>query len=236
MRTTRFVTAITLGLGLAGVAAAATKRTLRLPVPGGEQRLTYDPQKVGDSELTFAASLSPRAMPSGLAPHALERCLPHDARYQDCGSRDIEAPAYLSNGEVNVRLNQQELDRLAALKVAPELQPALAWLRRSVSFYAQLEEHRLAFLRSHDPTILALPIEGIEPSKVCAPALAKVRTLDYGKAQSLALRLDWHGCMSEAFSARHGEIPAAPWEAFKKAHDVAETFSTDRDEPAPRSP
>jgi hypothetical protein len=223
-----FAVSLVLALAEAAAAELPVTKVLRLPVPGGEQLLSYDPNRISEADLTFAASLSPRAMPQGVAPHSLERCLPHDARYHDCGSRDVEAATYLSNGEVNVRLNQQELDRLGTRKVAPELLPALVWLRRSVAFYADLEEHRLAFLRSHDPTILSTAVDGIEPKKVCASTIAKVRALPYGTEQARILKVEWHDCMSTAFSARHGEVPAAPWEAFLRATGTSESFVKDK--------
>lgn len=205
-------------------AIRATAQTLRLPVVAGELELVFDPRKISEAELTAAVDLSPWGLPDGHAPYSIERCLPQDNRYVDCGSRDIDAPGYLTNGEINMQRNQAALEQARATKVVPAMQPALDWKIRSMTFYIALEEHRLAFLRTHDPTILRRPIEGIDPMKSCAAVVKKVIELPYGKEQSQALRVDWQNCMNAATGDRFTAVPKEPWQNLLKTTGTTETL------------
>lgn len=198
--------------------------TLRLSIVAGELELVFDPNKISERELTAAVELSPWGLPDGHAPYSIERCLPQDNRYVDCGSRDIDAPGYLTNGEINMQRNQAALEQARATKVPALMQPALEWKLRSMTFYIALEEHRLAFLRTHDPTILRRPIEGVDPMKSCAEPVRKVIDLPYGKEQSRALRVDWQNCMNAATGDRFTAVPKEPWLNLLKATGTTETL------------
>lgn len=198
--------------------------TLRLPIVAGELELVYDSSTITATELAAAVELSPWGLPDGHAPYSIERCLPQDNRYVDCGSRDIDAPGYLTNGEINMQRNQAALDQVRAQKVVPAMQPALDWKIRSMTFYIALEEHRLAFLRTHDPTILRRPIEGVDPMKSCATAVQKILDLPYGKEQSQALRIDWQSCMNAATGDRFSAVPKEPWLNLLKTTRTTETL------------
>ncbi len=206
----------------ASPSAAGKAKTLISAVSTGELRLTYDPDKISEATLRAAVELSPHAAPSGLIPRQLEMCVAGDPRYRDCGSRDIEAPHFLSNGEVNLAEGRKELDRVLQLVVPVELQPALSWLRRSVAFSLALAERKAQFAKTQVVDVLKLPIEGLDPQATCGKQLGEVERAPDRRARWRVVSFAWHNCMIEASANRLGEFPAAPWHAFLKAYGIRE--------------
>jgi hypothetical protein len=210
-------------LVLAPAAAGAAPRTLVFTTLYGEYHLAFDDTRIGESDLRALAVLSPHLAgwtSLAVAPR-LERCVAGESAYLAC-TRASDSPRFLWNARVNLDAGAATLRRLGELRAPAELEPVLAWLRRSLAFSLWLEETKLEFYRSRDVTVLARRYENAEPARGCAPALAAVDRALSRQAQDDLVALDWHNCVNDLGRRDIAGYPLPAWRRFLAAWDITE--------------
>jgi len=208
---------------LAPSAGDAAARTLVLPTLYGEYHLAFDDRRIAETELRALVVLSPHLAgwtSLAVAPR-LERCVAGEAAYLDC-TRASDSPRFLWNARVNLDAGAATLRRLGELRAPAELEPVLAWLRRSLAFSLWLEETKLEFYRSRDTAVLTRRYETAEPARGCAPALAAVRRAPTRQAQDDLVALDWHNCVNDLGRRDIADYPLPAWRRFLTAWEISE--------------
>lgn len=218
------VIAAVMVLAWSGLASAKPVK-IGIDMGNGTLVVTFDPKKISEADVRAAAALSPHA-PHGVITDSLSSCRDQAGALTACGSKPHTPakPEFFRDADTTVKLNRARVKELADQKVAKQLEPAKEWLRRQAAFFAGLEERKLAYFRSWKSADLAGTIEGIDGTKECAGAIAK---LDAAKTHDQKFQLaqyDWHNCMNERGHAVMGEFPEAPWKAFLKVTGVKARF------------
>ena len=218
-------------------AATAAGRTLVFTTLYGEYRLTFDDARMTEPELRALVVLSPHLAgwtSLAVAPR-LERCMAGEPVYLEC-ARASDSPRFLWNARVNLDAGAATLRGLGALRAPAQLEPVLAWLRRSLAFSLWLEETKLDFYRSRDAAVLARRYENAEPALGCAIAVAAVRRAPSRQEQDDLVALDWHNCVNALGRRDIGEYPLPAWQRFLGAWSISERLVETAPEPvaAPR--
>lgn len=154
----------------------------------------------------------------------LELCTKDDPAYVPCGQRDIRAPNFLKNAQVNLQKTRNGLAWLQHLSYPEELEPVAEFLQAGLLSSLWVQETRFKYYTSWDEKILKEAHEGLEPALACKEIfekLASVRTKieEYG-----VVRHDWSNCVNHASKNRLGHYPIAAWNSFLKAYGMTERY------------
>jgi hypothetical protein len=215
-----------LALLLMPAAAGAGPRTLVFPTLYGEYQLAFDDARIAEADVRTLVVLSPHLAgweSLAVAPR-LERCVPGDPAYLEC-TRASDSPRFLWNARANLDAGVATLRQLSDLRAPAELDPVIAWLRRSLAFSLWLEETKLDFYRSRDARVLVRGYEGSEPGRACAPAVAAVGRAASRQAQDDVVALEWHNCVNGLVRRGLGEYPVAAWQRFLATWGVKERIT-----------
>lgn len=210
-------------LCLVPAAAGAADRTLPFTTLYGEYQLAFDDARMAEADLRTLVVLSPHLAgwsSLAVAPR-LERCMTGEPGYLEC-VRGTDSPPFLWNARVNLDAGAATLRRLGALRAPAELEPVLAWLRRSLAFSLWLEETKLDFYRSRDVAVLTRRYERAEPAVGCAAAVAAVRRASSREEQDDRVALDWHNCVNALARRDIGDYPLPAWQGFLRAWSITE--------------
>jgi hypothetical protein len=206
--------------------AVAASRTLVFTTLHGEYQLTFDDARLREADLRALVVLSPHLAgwtSLAVAPR-LERCVAGDPAYLEC-TRASDSPRFLWNARVNLEAGAATLRTLGELRTPAELEPVLAWFRRSLAFSLWLEETKLDFYRSRDIAVLTRRYESAEPARGCGPAVAAVRAAPSRQEQDDAVGLEWHNCVNDLARRDIGDDPLAAWRRFLTSWGIGERIT-----------
>jgi hypothetical protein len=145
-----------------------------------------------------------------------------DAAYLDCEARTPVSPAFFWNARANLTKGLRTMAALDALRYPHELDPVVAYLKRSLAFSLWLEETRLAYYESWNEAVLARSYAGVQPALECAAALRAVATATSPEDKHHRVAQDWHNCVNSAVRRDLGSYPAPAWQAFLVAYGIRE--------------
>lgn len=202
--------------------AEAARTMLILQALDGEYKLTFDDSKFSVDHMRSLARISPRMSPEFSLSSYLELCIEGDLRYRTCGTREIDAPNFYWNAEVNLKGGQEALDFLRALAYPKELEPVVKYLESEGSFYQCLGQTMLNFLKSWDSGVLRNSCGKIDPSTHCSHSLLEIEGSRSTKVKYDLLKYKWYNCMNSVFRNRIGNYPLQVWENFLRTYGITE--------------
>lgn len=201
--------------------------TLSIRALQGEYVLTFDASRVSEARIKRLYRVAPEMYSEIAIPPTLEMCVEGDPEYLPCGTRNLAAPNFFRSAETNLRKGRRILKSLSNLKPPPELEPVARYVKKSVAFYLCIDEKRLAYYRSWDPSVLAGACEGVDATLECLGVLEGLKAMSsmgskYNEAQ-FALR----SCMNMPFRKQLGEYPLEAWQRFLTTSGIQEEFIED---------
>jgi hypothetical protein len=198
--------------------------TVSADASGGTLKLSFETAAISEEVVKQVADLAPEATPdsSTVAP-SLEEC-DKSADYKDCGSRDINAPHFFENADVNLRRGRAQIDSIGNRRVPPELELATQWLRQMLMFSVAMQEHRLKFLKSGKLDELKGGYYELQTEKVCAPVLAKLAAEKDPTTRYRLASFEWHNCVNNAWRTLKGDYPKAYWKTFLESYGIKSKF------------
>jgi hypothetical protein len=195
------------------------------------QLLLFSPYNLADSsalidhqKIIVAFQETPQRVQKGLIAYSLETCIESDPRYRPCGTRDISAPNFFANAQVNVTRNQQILGTLDRLKVPMELSIVVQQFRRSMVFSSSAERLRLQYLQTSDLRILSRPFANLEPLKICPKEIANLKQ---GRTVQRRYELshEWFNCLNSEWIKLSPPYPRDAWTSFLHAYGIVERYT-----------
>jgi len=211
----------TLLLSLA-VLVTAKPTTIRIPLAGDVDEVTFDAARVSPVEVQRWFKLSPNVGPYShyLVPENIELCDIDDPRYQGCGRE--QAVINDHNARLNLAKIRQRIRDLKPDRYPPELAAVVEYLKQVQSFTLWEETRRLLFSKHFDVSVLTTKYKGVDPKVECGAVLQKIgEAPDRATESALAYR-DWHYCMWKAEDKRIGPYPDHAWQSFLSAYGIRE--------------
>ena len=203
------------------VAECPSAATLVIPTAVGEVRLHFDPLEISEERLRELTVLGPY-QPWPFLPPALNQCISTDPEYRECGSREIDAPNFLYDAEVNLRRGRQTLADIARLEPPSELAPVLAYFQHVIAVFICLHEAELAYYRGDDHA-LEVACDEIDATAVCSDLLLEAPLTGMLEARRrLAGFTTWITCMAPELVRQLGVYPLEAWRDFLRAAGIVE--------------
>jgi len=211
-------------------ATACRAQTVTLTKRGEDNySVTFDTRKISEADMKGLLAFAPYPGYEDTLPPNLEDCDSADARYYPCGSRGLDDRNFFRNAEVNLEIGRQQVESLEGLAYPSELEPAVTYRTRLLSFFVWLQQTRLNFYRSGNADDLKTKYEDLDAAKECAAAVDKIEAAQSAREKYPLASFDWHNCMNEAFQKKLGPYPIDSWKAFLKDYGITDRLWSDID-------
>ncbi len=215
-------------LGLAGL-DSGSQRTITLPVVTGQDRITFDANRLSEKDVRRWIQFSPHIADSNsyLVPESLELCIAAAPEYRECGTRDWRAKNFVYNASVNLQKIRERIKELNEAEYPPELHRLVSYVREIQEGVLFFDSQRLKFFQDWQADHLLASFDGIDPAQQCANEINGIRTsLDNQTSYKLAT-YKWGNCVNHALRTRVGEYPEAEWKNFLLRYSIHEKFIGD---------
>ena len=212
----------------AAFAASPARKTITIALPGAEDRITFDPDRISEKEIRRLVALSPEVSSFNkmLVPERLELCNKQNPAYKCCGEKQ-DKTTVIENGETNLRFIKERIALLKKGDFPAELQPVVKYLLDVQQFFYWAESRRLQYLISGNVSSLRESYNGVQPSRDCAPQIEKIRQASNWAEGFGLTRHEWTNCIVTLHSQNSGTFPTQAWQNFLEHYDVQEEFLQD---------
>ncbi|MFQ5656095.1 MAG: hypothetical protein ACE5G5_00970 [Candidatus Methylomirabilales bacterium] len=193
----------------------------------GDYAVTFESSRISEDQMKKLVLISPylssyyKGKTLVFSP-SLELCVDDDPAYLDCGTRNIRAPNFYKNAQVNLKAGRQALQFLEGLEYPEELELVVSYLRRSLSFSLWLEETRYEFYESSNADILKRKWGDIDPLMVCTATLKEIENATSQLQKYNLAKYKWHSCLNNVFRERLGQYPLESWNQFITTYGIEE--------------
>jgi hypothetical protein len=181
--------------------------------------------QVDNQQIIVGFQETPEKLEKGPIAYSLENCIDSDPRYRPCGTRDILAPNFFVNAQVNVEKNEQVLAALNRLKVPMELSIVLQQFRDSMVFYSAVERLRLEYLQTGDLRILSRPVANLHPLEICHKEIGDLKQAATLQRRYELSKQGWHNCLNSEWMKVSPPYPREAWTSFLRAYGIVERYT-----------
>jgi hypothetical protein len=217
-------------LTIIAAAMLSAMQTFTVSIPGGVDRVTFDPAKASEQDVRRWMQLSPELSPNNdyLVPESLELCT-KDPEYKPCGSHDWRAENFVYNAKINLQRIQRRIQLLDDSAYPEDLGRVVTYLREVQRFWLWRETQRLRFYQTWDISKLEVPYGEIDPKHQCALVIEKIKAAGGPDAKYRLARHDWWNCVWDLQRVRLGTYPEKEWQEFLNRHAIREEFISNDD-------
>jgi len=200
--------------------------SIRIPLAGDVNRVTFDSSKVSPDDVRRWMQLSPNVgnYNEYLIPDNLDMCFADDARYQGCvaGRPGEEYRVNFHNAQLNIERIRRRISELEPSRYPAGLFEIVSYVRKIQSFGLWRDEQMFSFLKTEDTSALETPFEELDPKSICGPVLKSIRNAKNRSGASHLARFEWSNCVTDAEMKRVGPYPQKAWQDFLAANFIRE--------------
>ncbi len=200
--------------------------SIRIPLAGDVNKVTFDSSKVSPDDVRRWMQLSPNVgnYNAYLLPENLDMCFADDPRYQGCvaGRPGEEYHFNFHNAQLNIERIRTRISELEPSRYPAGLFEIVSYVRKIQSFGRWRDEQMFSFLKTEDTSALETPFEELDPKSMCGPVLNSIRNAKNRSEASHLARFEWHNCITASEMKCVGPYPQKAWEDFLISNFIRE--------------
>lgn len=200
--------------------------TIRIPLAGDVDKVTFDSSKVSPDDVRRWMQLSPNVgnYNAYLIPENLDMCFADDARYQGCVAAGAGEEYHVNfhNAQLNIERIRRRISELEPSRYPAGLFEIVSYVGRIQSFGLWRNEQTFSFLKTEDTSALETPFEELDSKSICGSVLNSIRNAKNRSEASHLARFEWSNCVTGAEMKRVGPYPQKAWEDFLAANFIRE--------------
>jgi hypothetical protein len=202
----------------------ARKTVIDIPFPGGVERVRFDDSTISQADIQrIFKQLDPFL--SGFSgysvPESIEFCVNDDKKYAPCGTRDIKAPNFLHNAEVNIQISAQRLRELEEASFPHELKSVRAYTTALLASGLRVQKCRVEYYMNWNVSTLKT-CDATEKTETCDAIVEKLDSITDPMTKYELTSFDWPNCVIRSQHKQLGAYPQNDWNRFLKAYGITE--------------
>lgn len=212
-------------LSVAGL-NSGSQRTITVPVPTGQDRITFDAQRISEEEVRRWMQLSPNISNFNgyLVPESLELCIEGHPEYRECGTRDWRAKNFIYNANVNLQKIRVRIRELNEASYPPELRSVVSYLKEIQEDELLFQSQLLKFFQDWQTEDLLASFDGIDPARQCSAEITRIHNAPDEQTEYKLAYFGWGNCVNRALRAKVGQYPEVAWKDFLHRYSIREEF------------
>ncbi len=198
--------------------------TIRIPLAGDIDEVTFDPSRVSPEEVKRWIQFSPNvgSYNGFLIPENVELCDSSDPRYEGCGKTQKQVNFH--NAQLNIDKIRERNDHLDPSYYPADLSTVVLYVKRIQMFGLWRDTQLLTFEKRGRLPILGSKFEGINPKLSCGTILTRIAKAETRQKRSQLARFDWSNCVWDAEKEQIGPFPKEAWQKFLANHGIREHY------------
>jgi hypothetical protein len=217
---------LTLMITCAASVCVAQVTSIRIPLAGDVDKVTFDSSNVSPDDVNRWMQLSPNVgnYNEYLIPEILDMCFSDDPRYQGCvaGRAGEEDHVNVHNAQLNIDRIRRRISELEPSRYPAGLYEIVSYVRKIQLFGLWREEAKFTFIKAEDISALETPFEELDPKSICGLVLNSIRNAKNRSEASHLARFEWSNCVTDAEMKRVGPYPQKAWEDFLATNFIRE--------------